>query len=96
MSKVIVIAKIVVKEDSIEFVKSEMLKLLAPTRAETGCIKYLLNQDNSDKKIFIFYEEWETRQLLQDHSNSAHLAHFMSIAKEHIESSQIHEMTCIG
>ncbi len=96
MSKVIVIAKVVVKMESIEFVKSAMLKLLEPTRAETGCITYVLNQDNTDKNVFIFYEEWQTRELLQDHANSVHLSNFRAIVQDHIESNQIHEMTCIG
>ncbi|MFA0125595.1 putative quinol monooxygenase, partial [Vibrio sp. 10N.261.48.A2] len=47
MSKLTIIATIVSKEDKIELVKSEMIKLIDRTRVEDGCINYDLHQDNS-------------------------------------------------
>ena len=50
-----VVAKIVAKKGCAESVKSELQKLIAPTRQEQGCIEYLLFQDNEDPDIFMFY-----------------------------------------
>jgi quinol monooxygenase YgiN len=51
MSVVTVAAKLVVREDAVETVKAELLKLIEPTRQEAGCIEYRLHQDNDDPKV---------------------------------------------
>ncbi len=96
MNPFIIVAQIVVKEGSVEFVKTEACKMLAPTRAEVGCIKYVLNQDNQNPCTFIFYEEWETRELWLEHMQSKHLIEYRESIKDHVESVQLHEMTCLG
>jgi quinol monooxygenase YgiN len=40
MPVVAVVAKLVVREDAVETVKTKLLKLIAPTRQEEGCIEY--------------------------------------------------------
>ncbi len=47
---------------------------LAPTRAEKGCLRYDLFQDDADAKKFTFIEEWESKEDLDAHSQSAHIA----------------------
>jgi len=46
------VANIEAKAEQVEFVKSELLKLVAPTRLEAGCIQYDLHQDNSNPALF--------------------------------------------
>ena len=41
MSTVTIIAKVKAKPQSIEYVQHELLKLVAPTRLEAGCIDYI-------------------------------------------------------
>ena len=43
MGKLTIIATIVSKEEKIELVKSEMIKLIDKTRVEDGCINYDLH-----------------------------------------------------
>ena len=88
-----IIARIEAKPDGVELVKSELLKMLAPTRAEAGCLNYDLHQDNDNPAVFLFYENWETRELWQDHMNSAHLQAYKEAAGDAIESVVINEMT---
>ena len=54
MGKLTIIATIVSKEDKIELVKSEMIKLIDKTRVEDGCINYDLHQDNSNPSSLRF------------------------------------------
>lgn len=68
-----IVAKIEAHNDKVEFVKAELLKLIEPTLKEAGCIQYDLHQDNEDPSVFVFYEQWESRELLQAHLNSPHL-----------------------
>ncbi len=53
---------------------SVLKSYLEPTRAEKGCLRYDLFQDNSDTKKFTFIEEWESKEDLDAHAKSAHLA----------------------
>ena len=47
--------------------------LLAPTRAEAGCINYDLHQSLNDPAAFVFYENWESAAHLEAHARSAHI-----------------------
>ena len=51
-----IVANIYAKEDQVEFVKSELIKLIETTLAEEGCVQYDLHQDNQDPRRFMFYE----------------------------------------
>lgn len=94
--KLTVIAKIEAKKDSIELVKNELQKLISITRAEKGCIQYDLHQDNSDPSVFIFFENWESRDLLQAHLQNDHLKRYMEATDGHVEKFTISEMSQIG
>jgi len=48
-------------------VKSELLKLIGPTRNEDGCIDYNLYQDNDNSAVFVFHENWESADHLEAH-----------------------------
>ena len=77
-------------------VKAELLKLIPITRAENGCINYDLHQDNEDPAHFTFYENWESRELWQEHMNAPHLAAYMSATEGAVETFTLSEMTRIG
>lgn len=88
-----IVAKIEAKPDQIELVKSELLKLIAPTVQESGCIQYELHQDNENPAVFLFYENWESRDLWQAHMNNAHLAEYMAATDGAVASFTLNEMT---
>lgn len=67
------IVKFEVKESKIEFVKSELLKLIEPTRAEEGCVQYDLHQDIDNPSIFMFYEIWDTKASWLEHDSKKHV-----------------------
>ena len=96
MSKnLIIVARIETNNDKIDFVKAELLKLLEPTLKEAGCIQYDLHQDNENPAVFVFYENWESRELWQEHMNNAHLAEYMQATEGAIASFTLNEMTKI-
>lgn len=49
--------------------------LLAPTRAEEGCLRYVLVEDPSDPALLSFVEEWASEAALQAHLQTPHLQH---------------------
>ncbi len=96
MSKITVAAKIVTKKDSVEAVKAELLKLIPPTRKESGCIEYTLHQDNSDPSIFLFYETWESITSIEKHIKTYHYKAYVKALEGLLEEKVVNKMTRIG
>jgi len=93
VAKVTVVAKIVAKKDSVEAVKSELLKLITPTRQESGCIEYTLHQDNQDPSLFLFYETWENAASIEKHMNTDHYKAYVRALDGMLEEKVVNKMT---
>jgi len=93
MSTPTIIANIHAKADKIDLVKTELLKLVPITRADAGCINYDLHQDNEDPAHFTFFENWESREIWQEHMNAPHLAAYMAATDGAVEQFTHTEMT---
>ena len=96
MSKLTIVAHITAKPDKIELVKAELEKLIETTRSEDGCLQYDLHQDNERPAHFMFYENWESRDLWQAHMNTPHLAAYMKATEGAVAEFTLNEMTRIG
>ncbi|GGA75576.1 antibiotic biosynthesis monooxygenase [Neiella marina] len=96
MSKLTLIANIIAKPEQVEFIKAELIKLIAPTRAEQGCLGYDLHQDNDNPAHFLFFENWQSRELWQQHMNSPHLKEYLAVTEGKVASFTLNEMTHIG
>ncbi|WP_076538261.1 putative quinol monooxygenase [Shewanella sp. UCD-KL21] len=96
MANLTIVANIITKADKVELVKAELLKLMDITRAEAGCINYDLHQDNENPAHFMFYENWESRELWQAHMGNAHLAEYMVATEGAVEQFILNEMTHIA
>jgi len=96
MPKLTIVANIKAKTDSIELVKAELEKLVPITRSEKGCLQYDLHQDNENSTHFMFYENWESRELWQTHMNAEHLKDYMAATEGAVENFTLNEMTHIA
>jgi quinol monooxygenase YgiN len=79
-----------------DLVIAELNLLLAPTRAEKGCIAYILHQDNLDPNHFMFHEQWESRKDWQDHMNGPALQRWSEKTDGAVAEFTLYEMTEIG
>lgn len=95
MSKLTIIANIKVNSGKVDLVKAELEKLIPVTRAEKGCLQYDLHQDNKDPEHFLFYENWESRELWQTHMNAPHLAAYIEATEGAVAEFSINEMSQI-
>ena len=95
MPKLTITGNILAKPDQIDLVKTELEKLVPITRAEAGCLQYDLHQDNNNPAYFLFYENWESRELWQTHMNASHLKAYMEATEGAVEKFWLHEMTHI-
>jgi len=96
VAKLTIVANIKANPDKIDLVKAELLKLIDITRAEAGCINYDLHQDNENPAHFMFYENWESRELWQTHMSAPHLAAYMHATDGAVEEFTLNEMSVIG
>ena len=80
--KLTIVARIKAKEGMEETVKKELLALVAPTRSEAGCINYDLHQSKKDKGLFMFYENWRSKEDLDEHLQKPNLKAFFGKAAE--------------
>jgi len=90
-----IVANITAKTDKIDLVRAELEKLIPITRAEKGCMNYDLHQDNENPAHFLFYENWESRELWQTHMNAQHLQDYVAATEGAIEEFTLNEMTRI-
>lgn len=93
MSRLTVVAKLTAKRESAGNVKCELLKMVAPTREEEGCIEYRLHQDNNDPAVFVFYENWESAACLEKHMNSEHFKAYVSAVASMLEEKVVNILT---
>ena len=96
MERLTIVARIEAKKDKVELVKSELLKLIEITRAEEGCLQYDLHQDNTNPEVFVFYENWENRDLWQQHMGNTHLQEYMKATDGAVVNFTLNEMTIIA
>ncbi|MGH1373771.1 MAG: putative quinol monooxygenase [Cellvibrionaceae bacterium] len=73
--------------------KSELEKLTAVAREEKGCINYYLHQNSENPVYFLFYENWESHELWQEHMNNQHLKDYMTATEGAVEEFVVNEMT---
>jgi len=93
MPKLTIVANIIAKADQIALVKAELEKLVPITRSERGCLQYDLHQDNENPAHFLFYENWESRELWQVHMNAQHLKDYMAATAGAVETFTLNEMS---
>ena len=95
MTTLTIVARIEAKSDKIELVKNALIKLIEPTRNEEGCLQYDLHQDNENAEVFVFYENWQSRELWQVHMNNDHLKTYMEETEGAVVSFTLNEMALV-
>ena len=72
-----IIGTVVAKPEKRDELMRVLAAQVAPTRAEPGCINYDFHCDKSDPNIFIFYENFVSKEALEDHLKKSHLKPLM-------------------
>ena len=67
------IGMVVAKDETREELARILAAQVAPTRAEPGCINYDFHVDVKDPNVFMFYENWRSREDLDAHLKMPHL-----------------------
>lgn len=67
------IATMVAKPEKRAELLNILMTMVAPTRAESACIGYHLHVSDADQNKFVFYENWNSREELNQHLDMPHL-----------------------
>jgi quinol monooxygenase YgiN len=74
MPEIVVVGSLKARPDQVEEARQVLAGLVEPTHAEAGCILYAMHQGTDDPTRFAFVERWESKQHLEDHLASPHIA----------------------
>jgi quinol monooxygenase YgiN len=80
-----VIARLRAKSGQEARLRQELQGLMAPTRAEAGCIGYDLHESQTDPALFVFHENWKSQADLDAHFETPHIKAILKIAPEMME-----------
>lgn len=96
MQTLTIIAHIYAKSDQVQWVQSQLIKLIDLTRAEEGCLQYDLHQDNEKPAHFLFFERWVSRELWQQHMKSQHVCDYVKATEHAVDHFTLNEMTSVA
>jgi len=97
MSDLNVVAVLKAKAGSEAVLQDALAGLVAPTRAEDGCIGYELFRSASDASTFITIERWRSQDDLDAHMQTAHIARALQTAGDAIDGGPaIHSLTPVS
>jgi quinol monooxygenase YgiN len=74
------------KPEKREALEAVLHSLVDPTRLEPDCIGYHFHKSADDPNVFMFYENWVSRESLDRHLAMPHLAGFWATRMEYLEA----------
>ena len=80
MAGITVVARMKARSGMEEQVKASLLALVGPSRSDAGCVSYDLHQSPEDEALFLFYENWASKEDLNRHLGKPHLRAFLERA----------------
>lgn len=80
--KIVLIARLKVKEDKIEEAKKAALAIVADSRSEEGCINYDIHQSVEDETLFFWHETWKNKAALDEHFETPFFKKFFATVGE--------------
>lgn len=72
-----------VPPDQLEALKPHMLRMLAASRAEAGCLVYSYGEDVADPGLIRVFEAWRDQAALDAHFKADHMAVWRAACAEH-------------
>jgi quinol monooxygenase YgiN len=77
-----IVARIKAKPGMETRMQRDLLNLLAPTRAESGCITFDLLKDTADPTVSVLYENWKDQAALDAHFQQPYVKQVLQAYEE--------------
>lgn len=91
-----IIATIQAQPEHQETVREALSAMLAPTRAEIGCMQYDLHVDQADPNRLVMIERWHDDAALDAHIASPHMAQLKAVIGDKTAGIDIQRLTHLG
>lgn len=91
--RIVLVARLKVRKDSVEEIKAISLKLVDDSRTEEGCVNYDLHQAIDDETVFIWHETWATKSALEEHFEKTYFKDFSAKVSECAEEAPLITLT---
>ncbi|MDT4888350.1 putative monooxygenase YcnE [compost metagenome] len=95
MSSITLIALLRAHPGRADALESLLHDMLAPSRAEAGCIQYDLHRDRKDADLLYMIEQWRDEAALVEHEASQHFQAFVKAAQPDLAELDIRLMNRI-
>ena len=82
MAEIVVVGSLKARPGKEDETRAALHSLVEPTHAEQGCILYAMHQGVDDPTRFAFVERWSSKEDLEAHLGSAHIAALLERADE--------------
>ncbi len=86
----------IAKPEGIEMMKKLLSAMVAPSKAEDGCLFYEIFQYENNPQKFMAYESWRDEEALDGHRTSAHYAVYKSSYEPYCEKKYTDELEVLG
>jgi len=80
--KIVLIARLKVKADKVEELKTAALAIVADSRNEAGNINYDIHQSIEDETVFFWHETWINKAALDEHFATPFFQEFFAVVGE--------------
>jgi len=82
---IVVTARLQARQGQAAALEQQARALILPTRAEQGCRVYALYRCPDREGLFMFFEQWQSREALETHLRQPHVQAFMQAAESLLE-----------
>lgn len=81
---IVLFARVKVSADKVEETKQAALKIIAPSRAEDGCVNYDVHQSIEDETVFFWHETWKSKAAIDEHFATPFFGEFFQTVNEFV------------
>ncbi|MCM3629893.1 antibiotic biosynthesis monooxygenase [Paenibacillus glycanilyticus] len=92
MSTIAIVAILKARKGFEQQLRELLLAVVPPSRAEEGCLSYVLHENPEDPNEFVFYETWKDEAALQDHLASSHYKNYRQSAEAWLEQREVYRV----
>ncbi len=80
--EIVLIARLKVKADKIEELKTAALAIVANSRNEAGNINYDIHQFIEDETVFFWHETWANKSAIDEHFATPFFGEFFKVVEQ--------------
>lgn len=75
--------------------RKELKKAVAPSRAEAGCLEYVLYESEAQDGVFIFSEKWKDEEAVQQHIQTDHYKAYRENTENLVVSREVYKVQSV-